>query len=98
MRRWKNSRSTWNETPARYTYSLVAGKRGCEADTARTKSHRRSRKYVDDQCGDHLGTGDQDYKVPESATIERTSGYLPGEMPGDIRDRCPADPAATPFR
>ena len=40
------------------THTLVVGKRGSEADTARTKRHRRSRKYVDDQRGDHLGTGE----------------------------------------
>ena len=34
----------------------------------------------------HLGTGDQDYEATESVTIKRTSGYLPDEMPGDIRD------------
>ena len=81
------------------THTLLwLAKRGCEADTARTKSHRRSRKYVDDQCGDHLGNGDQDYEAPESVTIERTSGYLPGKMPVDIRDQCPADPAASCVR
>ena len=40
------------------THSLVVGKRGSEADTARTKRHRRSRKYVDDQRGDHVGPGE----------------------------------------